>query len=215
MYKQGKRRMEIYRWGNQSARKEPENAGLYLTSRVLRTPHTKYTSSVRVLLRNQNLLWILKIQRTEFEGLNKQVIEEPRKQRRHGKATAGIRYHPGAGGIIQGSGIIRAQKHRPLEELRTGQWAPHIEARNSEGSCLVRKSSHPGQGKRRRNTDFPLLEHSYKIFHKPKCHKVKKQSPLLSMEKFFNIPRPKNISSLGLFWCLRTHLANDTQNKSR
>ena len=37
----------------------------HLTSRVLRTQHTK--SSVKILLRNQKLLWILKIQGPEFD----------------------------------------------------------------------------------------------------------------------------------------------------
>lgn len=191
MYKQGKRRMEIYGWGNQSARKEPENAGLYLTSRVLRTPHTKYTSSVRVLLRTQKLLWILKIQRTEFEVLNKQVIEEPRKQRQHGKATAGIHYHPGAGGIIQGSGIIRAQKHRPLEELRTGQWAPHIEARHSEVAVSWESLLTLDRAKEEEIQIFPYWSIPTKSFISQNAIKWRSNHHYFLWKIFWTFPDPK------------------------
>lgn len=66
-----------------------------------------------------------KIEKIKFEGLIKKVISEPRKLRRNGKATAEIQFYLVAGGIMQGNGIIRVQKHRPLEELGPGQGLPY------------------------------------------------------------------------------------------
>lgn len=66
-----------------------------------------------------------KIEKIKFEGLIKKVIPEPRKLRRNGKATAEIQFYLVAGGIMQGNGIIRVQKHRPLEELGPGQGLPY------------------------------------------------------------------------------------------
>lgn len=66
-----------------------------------------------------------KIEKIKFEGLIQKVITEPRKLRRNGKATTEIQFYLVAGGIIERNGIIRVQKHRPLEELGPGQGLPY------------------------------------------------------------------------------------------
>lgn len=72
----------------------------------------------------------------------------------------------------------------------------------------------PGKHKRLRGTWFigfpcyPEVEHSYETFHKPKCHQAEKQLSFIYMKTMLSVPKPKKITSLRLFWYLKTHLAN-------
>lgn len=99
-------------------------------------------------------LLIINIEKTEFGSLIKQVIKEPRKQKRNGKVMAGIQFHPMAGGIVQQSGMIWAQKHfKSFHWKQEGEGRGYYtEAGRSDGSCHMEEEPHPRKGNRRTNT---------------------------------------------------------------
>ena len=152
--KQGESKKKNYRWGSRALEKSQKMQGFiswWSDTQLLSIHQTKYILSVKFLVRNQRLLWILETGKIKFKGLIKQVIQESRKQRKKWRGHSRNPLPPWAGEIVQACGIIRAQKHRPLEEL--GPLS--VEAGHREGSCFMGGEPHSGWSRRSNNWLLP------------------------------------------------------------